>query len=529
VFALSAVLPESTPCFDFSRYLFGPAATLTVSIEEIDPETGHVLINGGDSQQPSIPFTWIWGDGNAEAGWFPMAHTYGNIGRNYVVKVAAHYEGGGTDTAYAVVMFVAPAIDPISLPSEVTVSVPDSEVALGTHWPGYLPPDGLTGFGSSFFGVIPRSTVEYVLSLASFVEMDFVDGDVYRIGGEFPQVVQRDSTFGGMFSLWFTNPISFVSGDGGLAGDIQWSSFLHEMGHNFTLNAPCGYHYGGRIDGGANAIYSETMAQVFQHAAAYELINGAPGFGLGEDLAAGIRMSAVQSIGLVRDSYDEYVATGHPFASWNDPGTPEDETFLTFMTLAYTFFAHAEAGGAEYRAPAKSMLTLLRRFDSDWEGLYDHLHDTAEADTFRATLLVTAMSYGFGEDLRGEFRGLGFPISDAHYEMLMGSLSDVAESLVSPTGMYELHPNIPNPFNPTTTIRFSVPVAGSVAVTVHDIAGRRVATLAEDTYQPGTFTAVWNGRDDSGSSLPSGVYFTLLSAGEHTVARKIVLIRRPSP
>jgi flagellar hook assembly protein FlgD len=88
-----------------------------------------------------------------------------------------------------------------------------------------------------------------------------------------------------------------------------------------------------------------------------------------------------------------------------------------------------------------------------------------------------------------------------------------------------LSSNTPNPFNPTTTIAFSIPTAGPVALSVHDITGRRVATLAQGVYQPGDFTAVWNGKDDAGTGVPSGIYFARLHAGEYTATKKMALIK----
>jgi hypothetical protein len=83
----------------------------------------------------------------------------------------------------------------------------------------------------------------------------------------------------------------------------------------------------------------------------------------------------------------------------------------------------------------------------------------------------------------------------------------------------------PNPFNPVTTIQFLVPVAGPVSLTVHDITGRRVATIAEGVHQPGDFTAVWNGKDDAGMDVPSGIYFARLHAEDFTATRKMVMFR----
>jgi hypothetical protein len=90
---------------------------------------------------------------------------------------------------------------------------------------------------------------------------------------------------------------------------------------------------------------------------------------------------------------------------------------------------------------------------------------------------------------------------------------------------YGLYQNVPNPFNPTTTIRFSIPMAGPLALTVHDVAGRLVATIADGVYQPGEFSAVWDGKDDARASAPSGIYFARLHAGEYVAVRKMVLLR----
>jgi hypothetical protein len=163
------------------------------------------------------------------------------------------------------------------------------------------------------------------------------------------------------------------------------------------------------------------MAQIFQHAAGYEIVNNYQTYGLSDDLAIEIREEVTRTIGLVRTSYDDYLSAGKHFSSWNDDSTPEDETFLTFMTIAYKFCEQAENSGLGYREPLKQMMTLLQGFKQDWANRYDQSNNSAAADTFRATLMVTALSYGFSTDLRQEFRDLNFPISDQIYEELYDS------------------------------------------------------------------------------------------------------------
>jgi hypothetical protein len=407
--------------FNFSRQLFGPPSTLSIFVQSINPSTGSVEINGGDTQGPLTPFSWEWGDGTQTQGFFPQQHVYGDRARNYAVHVMAHYSGGGTDSTEAVVRFVSPIINPIPLPSDLQVTIPSSAVALGSRMPGYSPPATITFFADTDFGIVPRSTIEYVLSAAAYIQKDFVNGNVANVGGGFQQVLLRDSAWsgGGMYSLWFTDPVAFGAAAAAVQGSIAYSSFMHEMGHNFTLNTPANFYYGGKIDGNANAIFSESMGQIFQHATAYQIINNAEAYGLSADLVAEIKASATSSMNLVRNSYDDYVQGGSNFHSWNDPATPWDETFGTFMTIAYVFFEHAETTSQGYRIPLRRMMRLLQILDQDMVNRYDRLHDTLEAETFRSTLMVAAVSHAFGLDLRSEFAALNFPIDNTIYDNLL--------------------------------------------------------------------------------------------------------------
>ena len=85
----------------------------------------------------------------------------------------------------------------------------------------------------------------------------------------------------------------------------------------------------------------------------------------------------------------------------------------------------------------------------------------------------------------------------------------------------ELYQNFPNPFNPTTTIRFQIPHSDAVAITVYDPLGREVATLANEEMNPGTYERQWNA-----SACASGVYLARLSTGRGTtLTKKMILLR----
>ena len=91
---------------------------------------------------------------------------------------------------------------------------------------------------------------------------------------------------------------------------------------------------------------------------------------------------------------------------------------------------------------------------------------------------------------------------------------------------FALYANAPNPFNPSTVIRFDVPTTGvDVSLRIYDVAGRPVRTLVDGVASAGARTTTWDGRDDAGLSAASGVYFYRMTAGNFVQTRKMVLLK----
>ena len=88
-----------------------------------------------------------------------------------------------------------------------------------------------------------------------------------------------------------------------------------------------------------------------------------------------------------------------------------------------------------------------------------------------------------------------------------------------------LGPSFPNPFNPRTTLTYSIPQAALVHLGIYDLRGRRVATLVREWQESGTHAVTWDGRTDTGKSAVTGVYLVRLVADTQTASRKIVLIQ----
>ncbi|MDH4038915.1 MAG: T9SS type A sorting domain-containing protein [Candidatus Krumholzibacteria bacterium] len=89
-----------------------------------------------------------------------------------------------------------------------------------------------------------------------------------------------------------------------------------------------------------------------------------------------------------------------------------------------------------------------------------------------------------------------------------------------------LYQNVPNPFNPTTVIRYDVPVSGTpVTIRLYDVAGRLVRTLVDEARPAGVHHVSWDGRNGHGESVATGVYFCRMQAGTFVQTRKMVLLK----
>jgi hypothetical protein len=91
---------------------------------------------------------------------------------------------------------------------------------------------------------------------------------------------------------------------------------------------------------------------------------------------------------------------------------------------------------------------------------------------------------------------------------------------------FALMQNYPNPFNPETNIRYNLPQQAKVTVAIYDQLGRRVRTLVNNAEQnAGYYSVLWNGRDDAGQQVASGLYIYKIAASGQTLARKMVLLK----
>jgi hypothetical protein len=152
--------------------------------------------------------------------------------------------------------------------------------------------------------------------------------------------------------------------------------------------------------------------------------------------------------------------------------------------------------------------------------------------------VVTVASAFLGEEFGGTV-SLGFKSSglndDVTFKIVDASvmnLDGVARStnlgeytLKALPAVYSLSQNYPNPFNPTTTIDYSIPKAGNVELVIYNMAGQKVRTLISGKQDAAYYKVVWDGRNDVGESVASGLYFYRLVSGNFSKIEKMTLVK----
>ena len=105
--------------------------------------------------------------------------------------------------------------------------------------------------------------------------------------------------------------------------------------------------------------------------------------------------------------------------------------------------------------------------------------------------------------------------------------SDMCDVLSNDNSPYSfgLSKNYPNPFNPTTTIGYDVAVAGEVSIIIYDMMGREVRNLVSDYANPGSYSVVWNAKNNQGLEVSAGMYVYKMIAGDFVQVNKMLLVK----
>ena len=202
--------------------------------------------------------------------------------------------------------------------------------------------------------------------------------------------------------------------------------------------------------------------------------------------------------------------------------------FILYSTPSFEncILSHSIEGSAFYCVESNPILSCT---DVVWNEGGDWVGCIADQQSQNGNFSNTP---AFCDPENGDFRlQPGSPCLPEHNScgVQVGALG---EGDCAPSGAEELPSNsrvalsaYPNPFNPHLTITFSLPSDTHGSLVVHDVSGRQVRVLQDGQYTQGFNVVVWNGKDDHGIEVASGVYFVQLTTNKHQEAKKVVLIR----
>ena len=109
--------------------------------------------------------------------------------------------------------------------------------------------------------------------------------------------------------------------------------------------------------------------------------------------------------------------------------------------------------------------------------------------------------------------------------MNVSSTAGIEEQIVSIPERVNLYQNFPNPFNPSTIIRYELPKDSQVKLDIFDVKGRYIRSLSDNTEAAGTHNVQWDSRDSQGRKVPNGVYFYTITTNDFTQTNKMVFIK----
>ena len=125
------------------------------------------------------------------------------------------------------------------------------------------------------------------------------------------------------------------------------------------------------------------------------------------------------------------------------------------------------------------------------------------------------------------FTSTGIVIDPGTCDTIDVFLDELTGSTSNNTAVFKTEFNgaYPNPFNPETTLKYSISESGTVELLIYNIKGQKVSTLVNDEHEPGEYSVIWKGKNDYGKSVSTGVYFAVLKTDNKEILSKLMLLK----
>lgn len=129
-----------------------------------------------------------------------------------------------------------------------------------------------------------------------------------------------------------------------------------------------------------------------------------------------------------------------------------------------------------------------------------------------------------GSNQNGKPFGL-FAVTPTGEVIEFSTVTDIGDPVVNTVSSYQLDQNYPNPFNPATTISYQLAMESDVELTIYNMLGQEIRNLVQTNQPAGTYQVQWNGKDDAGREVASGLYLYQLKTPEYVESRKMLLMK----
>lgn len=242
----------------------------------------------------------------------------------------------------------------------------------------------------------------------------------------------------------------------------------------------------------------------------------------------------------IKEFYDWHYFTGSRVDTVNyfDEGKEYPEIrfdHLIEVTKDTTIDGRLAPLAAHYFQFSRNAQDLNLFLQVDDPGRWQMTSITAVADSFSllsagglSTLRVPAQ--GHADAVTVVVTHVGLPPSptdsrQTDYRLLVSTITSVSDKSLNVPKTFVLRQNYPNPFNPTTLIRYEIPQPVQVTLAIYNLLGERVRTLVDAQEPTGMKQVTWDGRNERGRRVSSGVYVYRLEAGEFRMAKRLVLMK----
>lgn len=200
----------------------------------------------------------------------------------------------------------------------------------------------------------------------------------------------------------------------------------------------------------------------------------------------------------------------------------------------YGFVLTFDSAQFEYVGASESENSLIRPNGN--QALLVHTNHEDGRVAVGAVQVDGSSASGEGDLVELTFRRVGTPVLGTGFQLTDGVVVDLAGKAaeVQPVSTqieraapsdFSLLQNVPNPFNPETSIAFEVPSSERVRLSIYTSLGQEIRTLVDEVRDPGNYTVRWDGRDSFGRQVASGVYFYRMEAGTFNGVKRMMLLK----